>query len=170
MSDSIASILVGISPAPFPPSPLQLNTERTRLARTAMTFITVLATTLGDRFEPLVDPFLPVVLRLSSRANKVYVSTAAETLRAAIEACGAPSFIPTLVESIKSPSKSLRHAAMEGLLLELTWNSQVRLEPYADAMELAMREGVVDSTPVVRDLAKRMFERYKDVLPGRIDR
>ena len=149
---------------------LQLNSERTRLSRAAMTLVETLARTLGERFEPLSDTLCPVVLRLATRANRVYVSCATATVKACIESAGLPSFLPSLVEAMKNASKSLRQTAVDCLITLVSSNPPHRLESYAEPLEAAIREGVVDADAVVREVTKKVFMLYAEALPARVDR
>ncbi|KAJ1552781.1 hypothetical protein HK405_010039, partial [Cladochytrium tenue] len=147
-----------------------LSTERTRLARTGMALVEMMAAALGDRFEPLVDITVPPLLRLCSRANKVFVSCANATLKAVVEAAGVPSIIPLLHESLQSNSKSLRASAADCLVAVLEANNPSRIEAFADAVEAAIKLAVVDAAPEVRTLGRSAFELFKDRFPHRVDR
>ncbi|ORY50813.1 hypothetical protein BCR33DRAFT_836772 [Rhizoclosmatium globosum] len=150
---------------------LALNTERTRLSRTAMLLCEVLGQCLEDRFEGLSDIILPAVLKLCTRANKVIVTSANNTLKVIIDHAGVPSLITLLSENIcaPSPSKSLRISSAECLNRILGVNTYARLEKYVEPLEAAIKNGTVDSTPEVRGLIKSTFELYKDMFPGRLD-
>ncbi|KAJ3331273.1 hypothetical protein HDU76_003608 [Blyttiomyces sp. JEL0837] len=149
---------------------ISLASERTRLARTGMLLVEVLARSLGDKFETLSDFTLSALLKLCTRANKVFVTCAANTLKIIIENAGVPSIMPLLHESLHSPSKSLRICAAEMLNLVLEANSPHRLENYVEQVENAIKSGCVDPTPEVRSFAKKTFELYKDIFSFRLDR
>ncbi|KAJ1554393.1 hypothetical protein HK405_005194 [Cladochytrium tenue] len=150
--------------------PQALSTERTRLARTAMTLVEVLALSLGDRFEPLVDFSVPALLRLCTRANKVFVSCASATLRTVIEHAGVPSCVPLLAEALQSNSKSLRASAADCLNAALEANSPAKLDVYGEAVETALRLAIVDAAPEVRTLARTSYDLFRAKFPGRLDR
>ncbi|KAI9102614.1 clasp N terminal-domain-containing protein [Phlyctochytrium arcticum] len=147
-----------------------LVTERTRLARTTMLVIQDMAGVLGDRFEPLVDMTLPHVLKLATRANKVFVQTAKQTMLKCIEEAGVPSIIPLLVEGHRNPSKTLREVSAECLVCLLEDLPAARLQPFAEAVETAVSVAAVDPLSNVRDFAKRGFESYKRVYPHRAEK
>ncbi|KAJ1556389.1 hypothetical protein HK405_011749 [Cladochytrium tenue] len=150
--------------------PQALATERTRLARRAMTLVEVLALSLGDRFEPLADFSVPALLRLCTRANKVIVKCASTTLRTVIEHAGIPSCVPLLAEALQSSSKSLRVSAADCLNVALEVNSPAKLDVYGDAVETALRLAVVDAAPEVRTLARTSFDLFQAQFPARLDR
>jgi len=120
-----------------------------------------MATSMGDKFEQLSDLVLPTVLRLTTRANKVYVSSATATLKACIKSAGLTSFLPTLLEGLKNPSKSMRIASIESILLIVEKNGPHRLQGSVAFIEKAILDGVLDPTHEVRDTAKTLFETYK---------
>ncbi|KAI8841004.1 clasp N terminal-domain-containing protein [Chytriomyces cf. hyalinus JEL632] len=150
-----------------------LNTDRTRLARTALLLCEVLSVSLQERFDGLADFLLPALLRLSTRANKVIVTCATSALKTIIDNSGVASILPMLAEHIclPSPSKSLRICAAECLnrVLEST-SASAKIDKYAEAIENAIKSGTVDSTPEVRALIRTAFESYRHVFPSRLDR
>ncbi|KAJ3087760.1 hypothetical protein HK102_010339 [Quaeritorhiza haematococci] len=144
--------------------------ERTRLSRTAMTLIAELTRNLLDRFEILANDFIPSVLKLCTRANKVFVHTANATLKNAIEYSGIPNQIPAFTDGLRNPSKTLRLCAAEAVLKSMQINSPVRLEPYVDHIETAIKDAILDSTPEVRETARAIHEQYRDMFANRLDR
>ncbi|KAJ1541650.1 hypothetical protein HK405_010510, partial [Cladochytrium tenue] len=149
--------------------PQALSTERTKLARTAMTLVEVCALSLGDRFEPLANFTVPALLRLCTRANKVFVKCASATLRKIFEHAGIPSCVPLLVEALQSNSKSLRVSAADCLKVTLETNSPAKLDVYGDAVVTALRLAIVDAVPEVKTLARTSFELFQAKFPARLD-
>ncbi|KAI8896145.1 clasp N terminal-domain-containing protein [Globomyces pollinis-pini] len=147
-----------------------LNSERTRLARTALELITTLAEQIPDQFDTWADALLPAVLKLTTRANKVYVASAQATLKKCIQLAGVISLAPILVESLKSPSKTLRHSAMECMVLLVETNDTAKLRHSTTFIESAITTGVVDPTPEVRNGSKQLFEYYKSSFPDLYER
>jgi hypothetical protein len=135
-----------------------------------MSLVETTAQSLGDRFEQAADFTVPPLLRLCTRANKVFVNCANTTLKAIIDNAGIPSIIPQLHDSLQSASKSLRTCAMELLNRTIGVNSVQRLEHHVDAIENMIKTAVIDSTPEVRTLARACFDLYKDMFSSRIDK
>jgi hypothetical protein len=139
-----------------------------------------MAECMEQRFESIGDFLLPTVLKLTTRANRyhfsglthirVYVSCATSTLKTCIESAGQASMIPILVDSLKTPSKSLRLAAMDCIVLIAKRNDPEKLLPWLNLIEKTISEAVVDPTPEVRDLARGLFELYKVAYPGTLTR
>ncbi|KAJ3117157.1 hypothetical protein HK098_006355 [Nowakowskiella sp. JEL0407] len=146
-----------------------ISTDRTRLSRAAMLLVEEIGRSLGSRFEALVDSFVPPVLKIATRANRVFVASSTQCLMVLVEHTGCTSIIPFLVESVKNPSKTLRIAAMDTLLKFMNTQSSDRYDNLVDLVEAAIRIGIVDSTPVVRETCRKIFEIYKEIFPYRVD-
>ncbi|KAJ3277040.1 hypothetical protein HDV01_000092 [Terramyces sp. JEL0728] len=145
-----------------------LLTERTRLARSAMNLVSCLAECLGKEFSQLSELLLPTVLKLTTRANKVYVSSATATLKTCVENAGCINLIPHLVEALKNPSKSLRLAAMEVLGLVVYFGGAEMLSGYVNILEGSITSTVLDNATEVRELTRVLFDNYKDKFQDRL--
>ena len=147
-----------------------LMSERTRLARTAIILVEELARHLRERFESLSDFLLPAVLRLTMRANKVYVTSSSAALKTCIECSGVPSFALALGDALKNPSKTMRIAAMDAMKCLMVSNGPERLVPYIEVIEASIRDGVVDSLNEVRSLTRAAFEVYGEKFPELVNK
>ena len=131
-----------------------------------------LAQSLQERFELVAGDLLPSVLKLTSRANRVYVGSATQTLKVAIECTdGLPGFLPSLVAELGNPSKTVRVAASECIQLSLTVsNPGGKIEQFSEEVEKAILTGIGDPATEVRMFAKGTFNVYKTTFPLRVDR
>ncbi|KAI0743948.1 clasp N terminal-domain-containing protein [Daedaleopsis nitida] len=147
-----------------------LNSERTRLSGAATEFITTAATLLGSAFEPLIPHYLPTLLILCTKANKVFITRAKAAIAAFVEHTHAPMIIHYVAESIKDKSVSLRLAAAETLMLCMnSFNPpDLEKEQRAKEIEACIRSTAVDASADVRKVSKKIFEAYKILLPGRL--
>ncbi|KAI0358606.1 hypothetical protein OH77DRAFT_1502451, partial [Trametes cingulata] len=147
-----------------------LNSERTRLSGTATDFIATAVGALGRAFEPLVPHYLPTLLTLCTRANKVFVTRAKECIHAVIEHTQSPSILHYLAESVKDKSVSLRLASAEAVMLCLnSFNPpDLEKEQRAKEVEAIIRVSAVDANADVRKVARKVFDAYKILLPGRV--
>ncbi|KAJ3314146.1 hypothetical protein HDV04_000918 [Boothiomyces sp. JEL0838] len=145
-----------------------LITERTRLARSAMNLVACLAECLGQDFNQLSELLLPSVLKLTTRANKVYVSSATATLKTCVEYAGCFNLIPHLVEGMKNPSKSLRLAAVDVLGGVVSYGDAEQLYGYYNVIENTIATSALDSATEVRELTRSLLDNYKDKFPDRL--
>ncbi|KAG8699463.1 hypothetical protein FRC09_006615, partial [Ceratobasidium sp. 395] len=102
-----------------------MNSERTRLANVAVDLFTILAPPLGNKFEPLIPLFVPTLVKLLGRTNKVFVSRASAGLQSIISNCPHPRIIVELRIMVTDKSASLRvmvAAAIFQCLSEWDWS------------------------------------------------
>jgi hypothetical protein len=151
---------------------LKMNSERTRLANVAVDLFTVFAPPLGSRFEPLIGIFVPTLIRLLGRTNKVFVSRATAGLRAIITHCPHPRLLVELriMTTDKSPAlRVLVGAAVLQCMNEWDWSVH-SLAAKAGDVESVIRALGTDSNVDARKIARQIFDRYKQTFPDRVDR
>ncbi|KAJ1555337.1 hypothetical protein HK096_003621 [Nowakowskiella sp. JEL0078] len=146
-----------------------IATDRTRLCRTSMLLVEEMGRSIGPRFDSLVDLFVPSVLKIATRANKVFVSSASQCLIVLVEHTGSVAMIPILSEALKNQSKTLRIAAIETILRFMETQNVERYEHLVEIIENIIRNGVVDSTSTVRENCRKVFEIYEKVFSHRVD-
>lgn len=149
-----------------------LNSERTRLSGAATDLVTTATTALGSAFEPLVPHYLPTLLILCTRTNKVFLNRAKACIAALVEYTHAPAIIHYSSLSISDKSVSLRLAAAETVLLCLKGFNPPDLEKEARAKEIeaTIRTTAVDASADVRKVGRKIFDAYKILLPRRVQR
>ena len=149
-----------------------MNSERTRLSMAASDLIASIAGVLGASFEPLLPLFLPPLITLCGRTNKVIINHARSSIISIIQATQLPSFLQFFLQFIKDKSSSLRLIAAEGTLACLNCCNPPDLEKdtRASAIEAIIRGTARDANPEVRRLSKQMFSAYKILLPNRVER
>lgn len=172
---------------------IALESERTHLACTAMDALSATAR-LGSLWEPLVPAYLPSLLSLLARANKVYVSRASATLRSLIRNTGCSNIVPAIAVAFDSPSATNRLGCAEALLCCLGGSperdvgaveeaekvekegmsvSKAGLEKkngqaLGDAgIEGVMRKAGRDRDPKIRSICRRIWEIYRRQWPDR---
>ncbi|KAG1807613.1 clasp N terminal-domain-containing protein [Suillus subaureus] len=148
-----------------------MNSERSRLSGSAIELVNALLAGLGSSFEPLVSLFMPTLLGLCGRTNKVFTSRAKACILAAIENTQSPSILPYLADSLTQKSAFLRLAAAEGVLACLNCfnppdiEKDIRARLIEDVIKLTARDASAD----VRRAGKLIFEAYKALLPDRVE-
>ncbi|KAG9294847.1 hypothetical protein G9A89_008539 [Geosiphon pyriformis] len=138
-----------------------IATERTRLSGAACELVEELGRCLGSKFESLAEIFIPSVLKLCARSNKVFITRAQKCVTTIIRECKMPGLIPKFKESLQDQSKGMRTCAAEFILISLEVNDVGALADYRMDLEWAIRHSAVDSIAAVRTISKKIFEVYK---------
>jgi hypothetical protein len=146
--------------------------ERSRLSATALECIAALAVGLGPSFDPLVPLFIPTLLSLCSRPNKVFISRAKATIQAIIDQTQLISLLPYFVGALRDKSVTLRLIAIESLLACVQSFNPPDLEKDSRArdVENAIRLTATDASADVRRVSRQVFDAYKILLPARVER
>jgi len=146
--------------------------ERSRLSSTAVECIGALAMGLGPSFDPLVPLFIPTLLSICSRPNKVFISRAKATIQTIIDQTQLISLLPYFVGALREKSVTLRLIAIESLLLCVQSLNPPDLERDARVRDIenAMRLTAMDASADVRKVSRHVFDAYKILLPARVER
>jgi hypothetical protein len=146
--------------------------ERSRLSATALECMAALAVGLGPSFDPLVPLFIPTLLSLCSRPNKVFISRAKATIQAIIDQTQLISLLPYFVGALRDKSVTLRLIAIESLLACVQSFNPPDLEKDSRArdVENAIRLTATDASADVRRVSRQVFDAYKILLPARVER
>ncbi|CAL1714115.1 unnamed protein product [Somion occarium] len=145
--------------------------ERTRLSGTALELFKSSAEILGKDFTGLIPLFLPTLLTLCTRPNKVVMSRAKACILGIIESTQAPTILSYLAESAKDKSATLRLAAAECALACLNGFNPPDLEKETRAREVEalIKCTATDASADVRKVSRKIFDAYKILLPNRVD-
>lgn len=143
------------------------------------------ATRLGQSFSPLVFLYLPHIIRLLSRTNKLYISRATACLLVVISNTRLAGVIPYLREGMLEKSPSHRKGCMSGLLCALggpdplspvskikyegmTVDRDIVHKKYLDDVETCIRIGARDKDIEIRKIAKKCWEIYRSEFSERV--
>lgn len=149
-----------------------MNSERTRLSAAALECITIIAPRIGPAFDTLVPLFMPHILRLSTRSNKVYVTRSQASMGLIIGYCHIPSIIPYLLIACKeSKIVTGRAVAIEGVLRCLNkWDwAQKDIRSRVGDIEEVIKVTGRDKDAGIRQASRKVFEAYKILFPERVD-
>jgi len=149
---------------------LQMNSERTRLSATVLELLTSMISRLDRNFEPLMQVFIPSVLKLCTRTNKLYITRARNILDTITGQTSLTSIIPYFQGCWDDKSTTLRVAAAESMIASLKKFNPPDLLRYIPQVETAILTAAVDKDPTVRSAARKMFECYKALWPERVDK
>lgn len=149
-----------------------MSSERSRLSGAAIDLLHTLACGLGNDAEPLISIFIPTLITLCTRTNKVFITRARTCILAFIEHTQLPAILPFLAEASKDKSVTLRIVAAECVLACLNCFNPPDLEreSRAKAIEGIIRLTAKDASADVRKLSRKVFEAYKALMPGRVDK
>ncbi|KAI0342070.1 hypothetical protein BDW22DRAFT_1358197 [Trametopsis cervina] len=145
--------------------------ERSRLSRIAVDVLTVSASELGRSFDPLLSIFVPTLLTLSSRTNKVFASHARVCLNTIISSTQSPHILPFLVQNVEDRSTSLRFTVAEAALtcLNSVNPPDLRRVDRAKEVEILVKVTATDASADIRRLGRQLFDAYQVLLPERVD-
>ncbi|PWN39027.1 hypothetical protein IE81DRAFT_295457 [Ceraceosorus guamensis] len=149
-----------------------LLSDRSKLSGTAADLLNSVAPRLADRFDSLVSSFLPSLLQLCARTNKVQHTRARKTLLLIAKHCRLSSLLPLLRESSRDKSNALRSACVEcaAVLLESCEGDAGRIGRRVAEVELLVKNSATDANVEVRGLSKRLFGTYVILWPQRVER
>ncbi|KAF8678378.1 CLASP N terminal [Rhizoctonia solani] len=148
-----------------------MNSERTRLANIAVDLFTVILPPLGSKFEPFIGVFVPPLIKLLGRTNKVFVSRATTGLHAIISHCPHPRILVELRVMVNDKSAPLRVLVAGAVLLCLTsWDWSIpTFAAKAGDVEIVIRTFGTDSNVDVRKITRQIFDQYRQEFPDRVD-
>ncbi|KAH7927111.1 hypothetical protein BV22DRAFT_1127597 [Leucogyrophana mollusca] len=149
-----------------------MNSERSRLSGPAIELVGALAAGLGSSFEPLLHVFVPTLLNLFARTNKVFTTRAKTCMLAVIEHTNLPAILSYLVDSLgRNKSPAPRLATTECVLACLNCFNPPDLEKESRArlVEDVIRATARDASADVRKASKRIFEAYRTLMPNRVE-
>ncbi|KAI5478012.1 hypothetical protein MNV49_005704 [Pseudohyphozyma bogoriensis] len=144
-------------------------TERTRLSASTLDLMGS-SSRLGHAFGPLLLPYLPSLLRLLCRTNKLYISRASATLSRLITHTKLPDILKYIVaewkaEPGKSASFRIEATKAVGELLQVLGEG---LAGRVEELEWVIKASATDREAKVREYAKSVWEAYKNVFGSRV--
>lgn len=147
-----------------------VTSERSRLSGYALDLLSTSATALGNTFDPLLPLFVPTLLALSTRPNKVFVSRARTCLNTIISSTQSSTILPFLVHHIHDKAVSLRLTVAEAALAYLNCANppDVQREARAKEVESLIKAAAVDANAQVRKYGRDLFDAYRVLLPDRL--
>jgi hypothetical protein len=149
-----------------------INSDRTSLSGAAIDLLTSLSTGLGPSFASLLPLFFPTLLGLCARTNKVFTTRAKLCIFAVIKDTQSTSALPCFAESLRHRAPSVRLVAAEGILMYLSCLKLPIIENVSRAclLEEIIKMAARDASAEVRQAGTRIFEAYKVLSPGRVER
>ncbi|GAA6028827.1 hypothetical protein JCM8097_007414 [Rhodosporidiobolus ruineniae] len=154
-----------------------LATERGALSGTTLELIAS-CTRLGSHFSVLLHPYLPTILRLFARPNKVYVNRAASTVASIVRNTRLGDVLKYIAAEWRNgevgKSATFREQAAIAVALMLGADTGAlavekdQLERRIDELEWVIKTGATGREASVRTEMKKCWEVYKREWPDRV--
>ncbi|KAJ3089054.1 suppressor of tub2 mutation [Quaeritorhiza haematococci] len=155
---------------------------RTALVMTACSTVADLSTFLTTKLEPLVDPLLVNLLKLTSQTKKIVVNACIAAITTLLRNSTSPSsssqqqtttrnlgyFYSSLSES-KNGSARCSAAGFVKVVFEEMLKGGSAGGSGIDLVEKCMKKGLSDALPAVRETSREMFAMYQTAWPEKAE-
>jgi len=139
------------------------------LSGTATELVQRCAYVLADEFDALVDAFVPAIIKLTGRANKVFVTRCMSCMDTILSACSPVRMLPRFLEMLSHPNKNVRLGGVTfiGKLIEHADPSS--LAEHLPTVGEALGLGLHDAAAEVRVLSSKAFQSFKQSFSEQAD-
>ncbi|KZT58787.1 ARM repeat-containing protein [Calocera cornea HHB12733] len=149
-----------------------LNSLRTTLSSVTCALYASLASTLRQSFDPFLDVVFLPLLRMSSLTKKLVAQLSQATLTTVLESTSphARLVLPALYDALGEKNGATRQAALAHLRAWLALHGRQPVEHSSgalDGLDRAVRRGLGDPNPVVREEGRRLFWAFDRLWPDR---
>lgn len=117
-----------------------------------------------------MNVYVPPLLLICSRTNKVALKRAEKCLRLIAKHCRLASTIPFLRDACKDKVANLRAVSVANANVLLLHAGRERLGKKVADLECIIRNTATDSSSEVRHSSKELFESYVRTWPERVER
>lgn len=131
--------------------------------------MTSVAPRLADRFDPLVNVYVPPLLQICARTNKVALKRAEKCLHLIAQHCQLLSLLPLLREACRDKVYTLRSSAVSSTVILIDSAGRDRLNRKVADIETIIKISATDSNPEVRQHSKQLFSQYVESWPERVE-
>lgn len=146
------------------------QSERTRLLKAAIKCVSCLSMlfkrTLDSAFA---ESLFPAVLKLCTKANKVVVRYALESLSTIAQHSQPTALCPVFARALGHQNKTYRAAAVQFVYELLNCAPPDCLEPQLATVEGLLRSGISDAAPEVREWSRKAIGIVLEKFPTRHD-
>jgi hypothetical protein len=144
--------------------------DRGRLSTAAVELLQAFAPRLGPNFAPIVQPYFESLLKLFARPNKVFLKRSERCLVKIIENCQLPNIVLELRKGLTDDAATCRRICSAGIERTINeWEHQVWTEKSLICLEEALRRMATDKDAEVRQTGKRVWAKFTDLWPERVD-
>ncbi|BEJ10984.1 hypothetical protein CspHIS471_0104060 [Cutaneotrichosporon sp. HIS471] len=147
-----------------------MMSDRGRLSGVSTDLLQAMAPRLASHFGPLVLLYLPPLIRLLARPNKVFFKRAEKCLSAIILHCPLPTILIHLSHGLDDRSDQCKRASAIGIESAMTqWDSHRWSEKDLDLLELCVRKMATDRDGEVRKTARRVWGLFSELWSERVE-
>ncbi|KAI8084562.1 clasp N-terminal domain-containing protein [Halteromyces radiatus] len=148
-----------------------LNSERTRLAGSANELLQGLSKAMQRKYELIHELFLPTLIKLFSRTNKLHVRHTMTTFKTIVENSKVPRTTHRLCLILRNHNdgnnnnKAVKYHVTECLNTVIQVNATSDLLRYVDDIQDAIRNTAMDPAPEVRSSIRMCYKLYCEKIP-----
>lgn len=147
-----------------------MMSDRGRLSGVSSDLLQTMAPRLASHFLPLVHLYLPPLVRLLARPNKVFFKRAERCLATIIQHCPLPSILIHLSHGLDDRSDQCKRAVAVGIESAMTrWDPHRWSVKDLDLLELCVRKMATDRDGEVRKTARRVWALFAELWPERVE-
>jgi hypothetical protein len=129
-----------------------------------------MAPRLAMHFAPLATLYLPPVIKLLARPNKVFLRRAEKCLLLIVSHCPIAQLVPLVMDGVQDKNEACRRSCSLAVKTIVNdWDKALIGTKGIMEIEAAMRKMATDKDPEVRKAGKAVWEQYKIVWPERVD-
>ena len=146
-----------------------LLSERTKLSGTASDVLNSMAPRLGEQFASLLPVFMPPLLQLCSRTNKVALKRAEKSIHLICRHCQLVQTVPYLVHALHDKAPALRVVALGALVELVDASGAERLQKRVGDIEQVVRKYARDANSEVRAMCRTLYVQFSSHWPERME-
>lgn len=145
------------------------------MSGSALEFLAAASAVAGPAFSACITLYLPVLVKLLARPNKIYVTRTCNCLVEIMHACRHPQILSFLAGGLDDKSATVRRSCVEMVLEALNGGKagamvmdKQALEKRLSCVEDTIRKGAVDKEVKIRELSRSVWDVYKREWPDRV--
>ncbi|BEI79912.1 hypothetical protein CcaverHIS002_0104410 [Cutaneotrichosporon cavernicola] len=147
-----------------------MMSDRGRLSGVSTDLLQAMAPRLASHFGPLVPLYLPPLVRLLARPNKVFFKRAEKCLATIILHCPLPTILIYLSHGLDDRSDQCKRASAIGIeSAMIQWDCHRWSEKDLDLLELCVRKMATDRDGEVRKTARRVWGLFSELWSERVE-
>lgn len=143
--------------------------DRGRLSSAAVELLQTFAPRLGDKFHPLVNVYVPPLIRLLARPNKVFIKRASKCLETIISHCQLPILIVHLRNALDDRSDQCKRSSAAAIQQAVDqWEVNVWHDKDMATLEFCVQKMAKDKDAEVRKTGKTLWAVFQEIWPERV--